>query len=197
MKARRGFATALGLVLILASAPAAAEPLVSRIPVDGAFLVAGPQLGLGVSGERYGVAVGYDLPGRSADAAGSLRLTLYEAESGFGVWTGAAAGIVVPFTKPRVAVEVAPWLGVGWRAEGWLAAVDVAAPAVAALAPGDPLRVPVLVEPWVGIRVGRLWLTTGAGLGEVFVPGELPAVGMRWQVAVGFGPRPDEKSPAD
>ena len=47
-------------------------------------------------------------------------------------------------------------------------------------------EVPVVVEPWAGFTVAEWTFSAGAGIGQVYVPGELPAFALRWQVGVGY-----------
>lgn len=175
---------------LLLAAVAHADPLALRAPLDGVVVVGGlPQVGAGAwVSDRYGLAAGVDLPGRSADLAVGARGTLTRGPSGLGVDVGAAAGVVAPFAGLRPTLEVAPWIAAGWRRPGWHLVVDLAVPAAVALGPGDVLRLPVLIEPWTGISRGGWSVTAGAGLGEVIVPGSLPAIAMRWQVGVGWSP---------
>lgn len=169
---------------------ALAEPLALRAPLDGVVVVGGlPQVGAGYwIGDHYGVSVGYDIRGYTADLAGGARWTLTRADSGFGVDAGVGAGVVLPFAGLRPAVEVAPWIGAGWRRPKWHFVVDVAVPAAAAIGPGSALRLPIVLEPWTGVTLGSWSVTAGAGLGGVVVPGEIPAVLMRWQLGLGWTP---------
>ena len=176
---------------------ALAEPLALRAPLDGVVAVGGlPEVGAGWwVGDHYGVSVGYDVRGYTADLAGAARWTLTRADSGFGVDAGIAAGVVLPFAGLRPSIEAAPWVAVGWRRPGWHVVVDVAVPAAVALGEGSRLRLPVVVEPWTGVSVGGWTVSAGATLGEVIVPGELPAVRMGWQLGLGWRPGGGDGSP--
>jgi hypothetical protein len=165
-----------------------AEPLAARVPADGVVVVGGlPEVGAAVwFGEHLGVSAGYDVRGYTGDVAAIGRWTLTRGASGFGVDVGAGAGVVLPFAGLRPAFELAPWIGAGWRRPSWHVVLDVAVPAAIAFGEGSLLRVPVVVEPWAGFTVAEWTFSAGAGIGQVYVPGELPAFALRWQVGVGY-----------
>lgn len=165
-----------------------AEPLALRAPVDGAVVVAGmPQEGAAVwLRPQLGVGAGYDVRGRTVDVAAAGRWDLTRAASGFGVQVGVAAGVPLTLAALRPAVEVAPWIGVGWERPRWHAVLDVAAPMAAAVGPTPNLRVPVVLEPWVGVTAGRFTVSAGAGMGQAWSPGQLPAMVLRYQLALAW-----------
>jgi len=175
---------------VILVAAAWAEPVALRAPADGWVIVGGlPELGVGgwLPGKgpvRWGVAMGGNTGG-TLDVAAGPRWTLVDRPSGFTVELGAALGAGARIPAPAPVVEGALWLGAGWRRPGWYAGLDIAVPAATDF---DEVRVPLLVEPWVGLGGGEWSVGLGAGVGQVLVPGELAAVAARWSLVVGWTP---------
>lgn len=167
-------------MIALLLAAALADPVVLRGPApEGALGVSigSPELSAGGwIRPRLGVAVEARTGGTALGASVGTRATLAGRERPWGIDASLAAGWVLPTVDPALALSLTPALHAGWRGERFQAVLGLAAPLAARLAPRPDLRAPVLVEPWLGLRLGDVWLGARAGLGVVAAPGWAPSI---------------------
>jgi hypothetical protein len=152
-----------------------ADPIALRVPVErrGMVLAAGaPEVSVGWwFTRRFGIAAEWRLPASAVGASVGARWTLVGEALGWGVDAVVAVGAVVPLIDPGVALSVTPSLVGRWRGERVVVATSVAAPTVARFLPMPDLRLPLLVELWLGGRVGAWWAGVHGGVGSTWVPG--------------------------
>jgi hypothetical protein len=164
-----------GLALLLPSA-AAADPGALRAPVGGAALVG--EVGAPTTSaawwpnEGLGVAVHLRAPGASVGASVGTRALHAD---GWGVDAFLAGGFTVPLRDPGVAVTVSPAVRAGWRGPKVEGGVGLAVPLAVGLAGGGVdgvgARLPLLLEPAVGFRLGPVRLGATLSAGPVFALG--------------------------
>ncbi len=180
------------IALLLVSLSAGADPGALRAPVaDAAFVgeIGAPTSSVAAwLGDGFGVAADVRAPGASVGLSVGTRALHAD---GWGVDTFLAGGLTVPLRDPGVALTLSPAVRLGWRGPRLDTGLGVAVPLAVGLAGGGMdgvgARLPVLLEPAFGTRVGPVRLGGTVSFGPVFVPGAPTGVetGVRLVVAGG------------
>jgi hypothetical protein len=179
------------LFLFLLSTNALAEPAAIRAPVGGARLTAevggggslaawrADGLGLAADVSSGGAAVGLSVGWRHLHPDG-VGLDLFF-----------CGGILVPLVEPGVAISGGASARVGYRRghfDGGLGLTVPVALGVAGGGSGVAFRVPLLVEPAVGVRLGPVWLGGTGSMGPLWVTGSLPGIEVGGRISLAWEP---------
>lgn len=175
-----------GLLLV---AMAAAEPKAFRAPVGNAAWVAEYGGGASLAGWR---ADGWGLALEVGPQAGTLGGSLgwrHLHPDGWGLDVTPGVGLVIPLVEPGLGLSLSPAARVGWRRKGFEIGLGLSIPVTVGFFGGGPglaVRVPLLVEPGVGLGVGSLRLGLTGSMGPVWVTETLPGIAVSGRIAIGW-----------
>lgn len=183
------------LTALFLAFPALASPLRQSEPGDGLMVDVGLDLSpsvaawLGDTGVAASVRAGDGLPAWRPVSLGveAGRHRVLASRGVHRLHGTAAAGLVVPLVTPGLGLSVTPALR--YEARGaWLSAgVGLAVPTELGFAGGFTARVPVLVEPALGLHPpGDVWACVVGSAGPVLSPGGATGVALGARAVVGW-----------
>lgn len=176
-------------LLFLFFSSAWAEPAAIRAPVGAATLAAswGDGASLVLWHDDLGLAL--DASGAAVGAALGWR-HLHANPVGFDLF--GHGGVAVPFIEPGLALTLGASARFGYRNAHFDGGIGLAIPAALGLwggGSGLALRVPLSVEPAIGVRVGPLWFALSGSMGPLYVTGSIPGIMFGGKFSVGYCPK--------
>ena len=176
---------------LLAAGPAVADPVALRTPdATGAVLahVGTPELGVGVEipGElRLGLGLRSDLGAVELAVGQTLPLGSPERWGFDGI---GAIGLVVPTRRPTLALSVTAGMRGGYRGERFHWSLGGVVPATFGIVDGVAVRLPLLAETWLGLRLRSVWIGPRLATGAIVSPGTSPSLAAQAGLSVSWTP---------
>ena len=163
--------------LFLAAALAWADPVAARDPLagDASIHVGTPESGaVAWLGESVGLAAGLRTDLGATEVMGTWRRSLTRPDR-WGIDVHGAAGLGVGLVKPVPYISTVFGLHGRYRGErlGW--SVGAVMPAAATVTGPTPIRVPILLESMLSLRIGHVAPGLRLATGAVITPGLPPS----------------------
>lgn len=173
-------ALTVGLPVALVVPQAAhADPVALRAPTDEALVVTAgwPNLGVGWWLQpQVGIGVHFRGPAAGVDLSVAGRWRLVGPEAGDDGWRLDAqltGGFTVGLQSGSFATHVIGTLSGGLQREGFSGGLAVSPHLLTGMARTAETRLALMVEPWLGVRIGEVRVLAQLGVGPVFSePGE-------------------------
>jgi len=167
-------------VLLALTSVASADPLILRgLDTGRGPAVSGGSASVSAGGfitAHLGIAVELRLPADTVGASVGGRWTLVEGKRGWGLDAFAAGGLDIPTLRPGLALTTTLALFGRVRRNRYQVALGAVSPSAVRLTGIPEARFPLLLEFWLGIRAGPVWLALQANAGAVLAPSYTPSL---------------------